>query len=37
MDETRFGSLVEEWTGKLATAYEDYKKKQDDINAKLGL
>uniref|UniRef100_A0A1I7XSX9 HMG box domain-containing protein n=1 Tax=Heterorhabditis bacteriophora TaxID=37862 RepID=A0A1I7XSX9_HETBA len=35
LDEARFDQLLDEWTGKLAEAYVEYKKKQDEINAKL--
>lgn len=35
MDQDKYIELVAEWEGKLAEAYVDYKKKQDEINAKI--
>ncbi|CAB3402567.1 unnamed protein product [Caenorhabditis bovis] len=34
IDEEKFQETVKEWEGKLAEAYVEYKKKQDEINAK---
>ncbi|PAV78123.1 hypothetical protein WR25_01862 [Diploscapter pachys] len=35
MDEGKFEETVGTWKEKLRTAYEDYKKKQDEMNAKI--
>ena len=35
MDEGKFEETVSTWKEKLRNAYEDYKKKQDEMNAKI--
>lgn len=36
VSEEKYKDMVKEWEGKLLTGYEEYKKKQDAIKAKLG-
>lgn len=36
VSEDKYKEMVKEWEGKLLTGYEEYKKKQDAIKAKLG-
>lgn len=36
IDDAKLEEMIAQWTGKLEDAYVEYKKKQDEMNAKLG-